>query len=356
MLLAVMLPLCGCSEEVGEVPELLEPVGNVEQTYTVTRSDITAYHTNSDVTLAADSTAVYFENGGYVGNFAVSIGVTVQKGDLIATLEDPDLQKQYQAVSEDIETLKSNHALQEQMLSCDIEIAKLTLQKLQQEEAQDVEIESQKLVIEEAELALTHCNEQYAYDLSELQSKSDAYRKRIEHNKLYAPTSGMIAYLPDTTKGRVYLTDSTPCALIVDENALTIRMDYISDSKAYETYYGYTALIDGVEYPLTLQQPTASAYTETVKSGKTPYTSFVFTDGVPEGVTTASVVTLQLYYYEAKDVLAVPYHALQFDGSQYSLDIERDGKRMVRRVTVGQITSNQAVILEGLQEGDIVYV
>ncbi len=358
LLLACLLVMfaSGCSSEMSDAPQLLDPVGNQEQTYTVTRCDIAAHHSNSDVSISAKSMAAYFEGGGYVGNLAVSIGDTVKKGDLIAALDDPGLSEQYESVVQQIDALQKNHSFAIDLLNCDLEIEKLKLQQMTEQNQTALELQKQQLAIEEAMLSITHCKEQYRYDLAELTKKRDDYKLRMEHNKLYAPMSGRVSYLPDTSKGRVYLTDTTPCAIIADDTALTIRMRYITDAKAYDTYTHYTALIDGTEYPLTLQQPTAEEYAAAVKSGKEVYTAFTFTNGVPQGVGTATIATVHLYYYEAKDVLAVPYHALQYDGEYYSLDVERDGKRMVRRVTVGQVTSTQAVILEGLQEGDIVYV
>ncbi len=343
--------LVGCKQQTVEVPELLDPVGNKEQSFTVVKTDMVAYHTDSNVKIAANAAAVRFESGGTVGNFEVSVGEMVKKGQLLAVLEDIGLHEQYEQVLSRIDVLKTNHTYYAQMLQCDVKIAKLQLQS-----ADQAGIEQAKLTLKEAELALAHCIEQYEHDLKNLQKERDGYLSRMEHNKLYAPMDGVVSYLPDTSKARVYLTENDTAAIITDQSTLTVEMDYITDAKAYDTYTHYTAMVNGKEYPLTLDQPTAEEYAATVKSGMPAYTSFTFTDGVPAEVTTASVVTVYLYYYEAKDVFAVAYHALQHDGSTYSLDIERDGRRFVQPVKVGQVTATHAIILEGLKEGDIVYV
>lgn len=354
--LGLILCCCGCKEEQQSEIELLKPVGNEEQTYVAEYTDVVAYHCNSDVTVAARSQAVYFAAGGYVGNYEVSIGDTVKKGQLLVVLDDAQLSEQYEQILTQIQALKSDHEYETAMLECNIEIEELRLIQLKNDKADELQIAKQQLSLEEAELSLKQTKEQYELDLTQLERQRNEYKLQLENNKLYAPMDGVVAYLPDTTKQRVYLSDTQPAVIITDPSQLTLKIDYISDTKAYQTYTHYTASVDGTEYDLILHQPTREEYLAAVTDNRSVYTEFEFVNGVPDDVTTASSVSVNMYYYEAKNVLTVPYHALQYDGEAYSLDIMRDGKRFIQTVTVEKLTSTEAVISEGLQEGDIVYV
>jgi HlyD family secretion protein len=65
---------------------------------------------------------------------------------------------------------------------------------------------------------------------------------------------------------------------------------------------------------------------------------------------------IQIIKSYREDVLTVPINALYKDGVNYYVYKQEDGHSVRCDVKTGVISSTKAEILEGLEEGDVVYV
>lgn len=127
LILSGVLFLGGC--QASTAPELLEPVGVNVDTAVVTREKMYQLDSfNSSVVPFVQE--VYFDCGGTLSQSVVSLGKKVKKGEVLATLDTEELEKQIQSVKEQIAFNKKNDAYTREQLEISVEIARLRLQQL----------------------------------------------------------------------------------------------------------------------------------------------------------------------------------------------------------------------------------
>lgn len=127
LILSGVLFLGGC--QANTAPELLEPVGVNVDTAVVTREKMYQLDSfNSSVVPFVQE--VYFDCSGTLSQSMVSLGKKVKKGEVLATLDTEELEKQIQSVKEQMAFNEKNDAYTRKQLEIGVEIARLRLQQL----------------------------------------------------------------------------------------------------------------------------------------------------------------------------------------------------------------------------------
>jgi len=345
--------LAGCQESTAEVPELLEPVG------VKTDSAVVQYGDVYDISVYGGEIAPYleelcFEVDGRLGEVLVSVGDTVEAGQLLVTLDSEDLLEKIEALEEDVAYAAKANAAADRKAEIKVEIAKLELKGLEEEiEVEPKTIKTKKLEIEQLEAARIQDRElrQLSYD-KQIKELSEL-REDLESMDIYAPFAGTVVYITQE-KSDTSISSDTIVVTIADENQLFIVSEYIPDYTMQGADRIYAKVLDQ-EYAVTHVPMEMEEYLERMLASKEMYTRFSVenTDGTLSSGQYAAITVIDNF---KDNVLVIPINALFRDAMGHYVYKLIDGERVRQDISVGTTTGIEAVVTEGLQEGDVVYV
>ena len=352
--LLLLLSGCGARESV-QVPELLEPVGVRTDSAVVTRGDL--YATKAyEGALTARGVELSFEIDGTLAHVDIYPGKWVQQGEVLLTIDQTDLKKQLDDLTERISYLDEHGAIEDEIARLEIEKLRLTLEWVSAQGSQQ-QIDLAALDVEQAELDLLSAQQNRAIDRSALQREYDELAVDYGKNTITAPFSGHVFYENALLEGSyvrayqpvVYMADPADLSLIVTQY-LTDRE--IANNKVY-------ALIDGQRYDVVYDPLTRDEMTALILSGQSLTSRFrvVMPEGGEEAGHAGQYGVLCMETGLVEDVLMIPSGAVLASGSgKYVYVIGEDGERVRRDVQTGRSNGIDTVIVEGLEEGETVYV
>jgi multidrug efflux pump subunit AcrA (membrane-fusion protein) len=189
--------------------------------------------------------------------------------------------------------------------------------------------------------------------LSAQRSERDALRGRLGRAELIAPTDGRIVFIKPLSPGdEVKAYETLLC--VSDDAHKKISCAYISALSIEGAYRSY-ALVGGREYPLTPIPADVRENLAITLNGGELRSEFEFSepDDAPE-IGQYALVCVELMHIE--DALIVPRDALNLDAAGRFVYKFIDGARVRCPVKTGRMTQASVQILEGLAEGDEVYV
>lgn len=343
---------CGTQANI-EIPELIEPAAVRLDGQTAQIRDI--YEAKLfDAYVCPETTALSFTRAGTLGTLYCSLGAAVSEGDLLALLDDTaDLAA--------IASMEAAIAEAEQQNAWDNEHRALSIRQKELELIQNAaslsETEAALLELEIEALKREDTYEQdiQAIQLETLYTKLEELRAEAVAYALYAPCDGVVSFLADSLHEGASVTAFDPVLAVTDTDSLHLRSSYMQ-ARTVATYNDYYALIGGERYDITYHALTAEEYSNMVYSTSTPYSTFSIT-GDTKALTTGMYAGLVFRSRLSEQVLSVPTNALyeDADGDRYLYVIE-DGVRVYRAVTVGRETTAFTEIVDGLTEGELVYV
>lgn len=345
VLAAVML-LAGCATETVEAPELLVPVGASLDRTTVERGDMENISVYS-AAVAPRYTPLYFVNDTQIGEIHAPLGAQVKAGDVIISMDVSQIRRQIDALDAEAASLNGEASLAEQLRDIDMELYSLEMQRAATEEARyDVETEMLLYDLEynNAAAARTERLETIALRRADLEAQ-------LEGSSIIAPTDGRVAYL-NCSAGQTVGAYDVIC-VVTDESSLTIQSKFISSSIIADAVEIY-ALVGENTYPLAAEPIDEDEYASTVLRGG-EYLS-VFTTEDTSALTSGQSAVVCVVTMRRTDVLKVPVNSVFEEDDVYYVYIV-DGETRVRRdVTIGAASASEMEILEGLTEGEVVYV
>jgi RND family efflux transporter MFP subunit len=317
---------------------------------------------HTDVTLQAEfvpyqDIMVHAKVSGYVNLIRVDIGDRVKQGDLLATLEIPELQ-------DNINKAKASLSATEQ------EIAK------SQADYDNLHLIYQRL----ADVANAHSNLVAQQDLDTAKSKEVAaegalgaakqHRDEAEaelgrlntlagYERITAPFDGIITQrFADVGSliqaGTSSNTQALPLVQLAQDSLLRLR---------FPVPEAQTPLIeDGKKVEVTVPAlnktfiGTITRYAWQINRSTRTMTTEVDIEN-PEGIIKAGMYAyVKLSLQVANQALAVPLQAVTIGDNPTVFSLAKDGTLQERRVKVGLRTPDDAQILGGLEEGDVVVV
>ncbi len=355
MALVILLSQAGCKRGGSAPTELLDPAGVKMDTARVQLgelSEIAAYQ--GEVLPYVE--ALSFPEDGYLEEIKVFVGDTVSEGQVLAATNEGQLLGQIEGLKEEIDNIRRQGEFSDRQASIDIEIAMEELAILTEEE--ETESLTQKSREKEAEiqrrkLQLRQAQEMRALQLSEKQKNLEELRRKAGRNQITAPFSGRIVYVAQIKAGNA-VQAGEPIFYLADESRLHIETEHIPEPNIKNADKIYAKIMDK-EYALTYQPYDADVYAAMVAAGEDIPTQFSIEAGesVPESGQFAAVM---LRSFCREDVLTIPVNALyQEEGGWYVYRVDEE-RRVRCDVTVGLITDTKAEIVEGLKEGDVIYV
>lgn len=356
VILALVLALgcfAGCQSENSAAPELLEPVGVRMDTAEVQYGDIYTIKVfgGSVVPYVED---LDFQVDGYLGEVLVNIGDTVEAGQPLVRLDYEDLQEQ-------IDTLAAQIAYDEQIgqwndrqAEIKVEIAKLELAELEEDPlTENKTIKAKLLEIEQLEIDRRQAQELRQIQLDQQKAGLAALQEELVGVEVTAPFSGTVVYITQAGIGDK-IASFSPVASIVDNSRLTIISEPMSNSVLEGADQIYAEIL-GQRYDITHIPMEQEEYLQRLLAGDDLYNEFAVnnpSDALESGQYAA--VTIIDNYRE--NVLVVPVNSLYRDEKGHYVYRVIDGARVRQDITVGITTDIEVEVLEGLEEGDVIYV
>ncbi len=374
MALVILLGQVGCKDSINAPAELLEPVGVKLDTAVVQREEIyeiAAYQ--GEVVPYVE--ALSFPEDGYLEEIKVSVGDVVREGQVLASTGEGRLREQIEALQEEMADIRKLGEFSDRKAQLDIEIAVEELAILEEsqaaaqvghgeseasaggekvdEEAIAWEYREKEAQIQRLKLQLQQAQEMRGLELSQKQSSLKALQNRAGRNEITAPFNGQIVYVRPGNTGDA-VAGGVPVFYLADQSRVHIEAEHISESEIQKADRIYGKIMDR-ECALTYLPYENDVYAAMVAAGEEIRTRFSIEAG-EDALESGQFAAVMLRSAYRENVLTVPVNALYQDWvGRYVYKIE--GEHRIRcDVTVGLITETKAEIVEGLKDGDVVYI
>lgn len=356
LVLFLLMGLTGCSkseESAGQnVPALLEPVGVQIDIAQAVRDEIFHVETyNGEIVPYVEE--LQFVVDGKIEEVKVSLGEWVEEGQVLAVLDVETEAARMEELDEEIAHIKKMGEFADRQMKADIEIAKTELKIMKAKGADNLTIRLKEVDVQKLENLLEQTGELRQLELSEKQKSWNTLKEKTEKNEILAPFAGRIVYVRPLESGDSVQGHTTVFGL-TDESRLWVETPFLSES-IIKGSDRIVARIGEKEYALEYLPMEKDEYVTRVLKGDAVKTRFlVEADDVAFMSGQFAAVNIISGYKE--DVLTIPVNALhQEAGSRYVYKMS-EGRRVRCDVSVGSISSTKVEILEGLEEGDSVYV
>lgn len=344
--------LCGCSQQPAktEPPQLLEPAGVQSDMVSVCVGDIsrTAVY---EAWVTAYTQGLYFEIGGSVGEIYAYPGKWVEEGEVLLTIDQKELNRQAEALREEIEYTQQSNARSDAADELRIEKMEVELRQLQSSRADSTQIALKKNEIETAQAALRQTRQLREPELKRKREELSRLEAQLDKNAVTAPFEGRIVSMQPLTQGEK-VQAYEEILLIADEERIMLVGEYVPQS-VLESACRVYARIGNDEYELQAQQPDEKQQIAASLGGGSVKTQYLLAEGQQAEIGAYAAVCV--VHEAAEDVPLIPTAALRGNASDYYVYVDADGVREYRSVRVGVMNDAFAQITQGLEEGEMVY-
>jgi RND family efflux transporter MFP subunit len=315
---------------------------------------------------------VFAKESGYIKDLPVDYGTHVQKGQLIATLEIPELQSQLRedeaAISNATEQI--THAKNElSRVEAQHKVMQLQFDRLNgvakskpgMVAQQEVDASEGTALASAAQVEASRANLQSAQSaLASAKAKREKDQDLFNYTKITAPFAGVItqrfANLGALVQaGTGSSTQAMPVVRLSEDDRFRLVIP------VPETYVKYIHINDPVSVKVSSLDRTfpgkVARFSVDVRADtRTMHTEVDVLN--PQGVLLPGLyadATIQLEHKQ--DAVAVPLQAVDRKGEGVTVDvIDASNKVEIRQIVIGIQTATDAEVLSGLKEGDLVVV
>ena len=354
MVLFLLMGLTGCgkAEESSNVPALLEPVGVQLDSARAVKGEIFHVETyNGEIVPYVEE--LQFEMDGEIEEVKVSLGEWVEEGQVLASLDVESVILRMEELQEEIADIKKLGEFADRQMLADIQIAKTELQIMEKHGADNQTIRLKEVDVQKLENMLEQAEEIRNLELSEKQREWNALKEKTENHEILAPFAGRVVYLREMGEGDSVQGHTTVFCL-ADESRVWVETPFLSES-IINGANRISAKIGEEEYPLEYLPMEKDEYVTRVLKGDAVGTRFLI-EAEGDAFLCGQFAAVKIISGYKDNVLTIPINALygEYD-SRYVYKMS-DGKRLRCDVVVGSISITKAEIVEGLEEGDSVYV
>ncbi len=340
--MSACLLLAGCSK----TPELLEPVGAVPNSAVVERGEIYNIE-HYDSAVVENIQEIRISSDCIVKSVEVSLGSEVKAGDVLLTLDGEAMSDASNALDQQIEQFKKESDFSNRLLEVEIELLTAQVKKAQ---AGGVEFSETQENLTKKQNDLNINKVEQAQQLANMEAERLA--GGFAGGTLTAPCDGTIAYLNVGAIGGT-LEANTMIVGIAEKNTFMLKGPAIPD-EAMNNAHEFYALIGGKKYAVTNKAYSAAEISYLISNDYPLYSSFFIE--ADENISVGMYAAIIRVWDYKENVLKIPDNALYSDDNGYYVYVIKDDKKERRDISVGIVTDVAAEILEGLEEGEEVYV
>lgn len=324
-IMLLMVYAAGCQKEnIKEEIELLAPVEAVVDIETAISRDLYTVITR-DAELAPYTQELSFDAVGTLSRLYVEVGSEVKAGDLLAEQEEEGVKDAANAVLDKYLSEKKIY----------MDAVKSARKKI----ASGLSAEEKAW----QELKIKQAEELWAMQEPILWNAWEEARSKVGVSQIFAPCDGVVtACIREGSN----VAEGQSVMAIADMNRLYITSNvYVSPSE-YNGYKDVYGIVNGKETELI--------YKDELMQEKGAYSYYEVEDLNGAQIGDYVLVCMISDYHE--DVLSVPNSAVYRDSNGTYVYLLEENGRVRREVTTGYKTDVYVEIVEGLQEGDRVYV
>jgi RND family efflux transporter MFP subunit len=364
---ALLWPLSACSHSAVSEGAPEAPVVPAAK---VVRTDL-----RTSVTLTAEFEPFYevdvmAKEAGYIRHMLVDIGDRVKQGQLLATLEIPELQADLAKAKSDVQTANAERAVAQgdlQRAQAAGQIAQLSYSRIQ-----DVSQKEPGLVpLQEVDVAHSHNLEaeaQVSAALQRVQAAESRYQSAmdslarenalIEYTRIVAPFTGVVTqrYASDGAMIQAGIASQTQAMPVVkvSQNDLLRLMLPVPEEDVASVHNGQTVTVTVPVLHRTFEG-TVTRFADRVQMSTRTMTAEVDVKNPQFTLIPGMYAEVQLGTAQAKDALAVPPEAVDGTGDNLRLFlVDSAGRVRTRRVRTGIQSPQYVQIVSGIQAGDLV--
>jgi RND family efflux transporter MFP subunit len=365
--LALLWPLSACSHHAASEGVQAVPVVPAAK---VVRTDL-----RNSITLTAEFEPYYevdvmAKEAGYIQHMLVDIGDRVQPGQLLATLEIPELQADLVKAKSDVQTASAERAVARgdlQRAQAGAQIAQLSYGRIQ-----DVSKKEPGLVpLQEVDVARSHNLEADA-QVSAAQQRVEAAESRyqsvvaglaheaalVEYTRIVAPFRGVVTqrYASQGSMIQAGISSQTQAMPVVkvSQNDLLRLMLPVPEANVSSIHNGQhvSVLVPALNRTF---DGTVTRFADRVQMSTRTMTAEVDVKNPQLTLIPGMYAQVTLGTAEAKDANAVPPGAVDGTGDNQRLFVvDNDGVVRVRKAVTGIQSPQYIQILSGANSGDVV--
>jgi len=353
LILLLVMSLAGCGEEPAAAtnPTLLEPVGVKMDTAEVTYGEIyrVAYLEGQVIPFVQ---TLNFDAAGTLSAVNVKVGDTVRAGQVLATLNQSNIENALSKLNAEIEHEEKLAGFSDAKVQADIAIAEAELEILRRDGGTAEELLVKSVKIEQLKTNLRQTKELRALSMDELYAEREALQKQLGTQSLVAPFDGEVVYVNAKAESGVKVDASMAMFVIADNKRTYVDVDNITEEDV-NTAHTLKARVLDQEVDLIHLTEVEHPELEEVFSAAS---GMLFTYEAEAPLTTGEFAGIVLTSAYKEKVLSVPVNAVLRDQEgAYVYRIE-DGLQVRCNVVTGNSSDAIIEIVEGLEEGDVVYV
>jgi heavy metal sensor kinase/RND family efflux transporter MFP subunit len=304
---------------------------------------------------------IHAKVAGYVKEINVDVGDHAKRGDVLATLEIPELQDELKQADAAILTAEENvKSMQAAYDESGLEASRMNAAAKETQgliAQQDLDNANDKNRGDEANLAAAQQR------VVEAHANADHLRDLVAYSQIVAPFDGVVTRRYADTGALVQAGtvqagttgNSNSMPLVSFEQIDKLRLEFpVPESDVAFVHVGGLVDITIVSSGKKIEGK-VSRFAQKVDTSTRTMLTEVDVDNADEAYTPGMYATVRLALAREKDALAVPIQSLT-PGDPPSVMVVKDRKIEKREVTVGIETPDEAEILGGLDEGDFVVV
>lgn len=352
--MASVFVLSGCGKD-KELPELKESNYHSEEIVKVERKDIEDVEFCSGY-VVGDLHVLSFERDGKLEDIKVPMGKEIHKGDVIATLSNEELDEQIGEM--DTQIADRSNQKTDAVALIQNEIAQRNLERKyaeQEEDKQVCDIEIQKL-----NRKIQYEEDICRLELQELNAVRDKLVTQREKDTIVAPEDGQVIDLSPRADGDGFVQ-------VGDEMTAGDAVVFFEGSRKKYLVSDMEGVNTDIEGKRLVGQCAAGAFeVKEKKYGKTllkaaeklGYNLLKRFEGVDKDAefSIGEEILLEIHGNEKKQVLAVPAEALERDGEERYVYVNKNGEKEKRVIETGTTTVADVEITKGLTEGEEIIV
>ena len=355
----------GCApsgqEEPAPAKELVEATTDKPQMVTVVKGDIneSEYY---DGEINPSMQVLQFPRAGVFLEYQVSLGSTVEKGQVLATTQ-PEYEQQIEDLEEQIESLRTDYNNTITNYDLDLTTTSWRAGQLREViEVMDSEMEgfddiciSFELILSEGEklkVQKRQYMEKAEKEIAFREAKLERLKEKNESNIITAPEEGVITSLADLQVGDMVGVTSYPIVL-ANTGKYVVQCEYIKTDEMDKMDFSY-AVKDGKRYELQYVPYEDGEYERKKAKGEGVYTYFEIMNP-DESIQFGEDIKIITVEEHREDVLIIPSDCIHVRDGKPAVYWDNNGKRELIFIETGLEDDINTEVLSGLQEGDMIY-
>lgn len=357
LLVLLLAAFPGCAnkpaENTGTLPELRDPVraeSGTTPAYIGPMYRLNVY-TGSIIPYTE---GLSMEIDGIISECYIYPGKIVEKGEVLLELSTERIRTQIEDMETSLSEAKKENSFSDRLVQLEIQMLEVELRQLQEQQAEQKAIDLKKNEIAQKKADLRQAQHLRQLDLDKAQAEIDELKEMLDKTVLRAPFSGRVI------RGDLQVGDSVsahvPCLYLADDTKLNLSCQFVSD-EILESADRIFARIGGTDYDVQVRElDLEEFYALSAVSSPVRHFDVIGPENALDAVEAgqfAAVCVIRDYIDEA---LIVPTDAIITKDDQTYVYVSENGVNVLRAVTVGVSMRGMTQILEGLVEGEDVYV